>query len=103
MRIKLRFFGKKLVLDYGMKEPDLVTSKEVLQYANKDQVSKKLRRVNKLLILMAKRHNVTEIYVKDLTEDERMTLTRRGFVVSVRTRTVKGIKVAMYKHWKITA
>jgi hypothetical protein len=103
MRFKIKLFGKKLILDYGLKEPELVTSKEVLQYANKDQISKELRRVNKLLTIMSKRHNLTEVYAKNLSQIDIDILTRRGFIVSVRTRTVKGKEVAMYKHWKISA
>ena len=103
MRLKLKFFGKRLLFDFGMREPDLITANDVRFYANKDQLSPRLVRVNKLLTKSSKRYRKTFVYVKDLLPEEIDILQRRGFTVTCRTKTIKGTKTVKLNHFKVSA
>jgi hypothetical protein len=95
MRIEIPFGNKKVVLDYGLKEPDFVSRNEVKQYAEVEQLSKKLRKLNKKIRKNSKRFGQTEFYVTDLEDPDAELLKRRGFKVVYRTKTLKNGEVVL--------
>jgi hypothetical protein len=95
MRIAFGIFTKKVVLDYGLKEPDFVSREEVKQYAEVEQLSKDLRRLNKKIRRNSKRFGQTEFYVRGLSDEDSDLLRRRGFKVVYRTKTLKDDRVEL--------
>ena len=103
MRIEIKLpFEKKIVLDFGMKEPDFVSATEIKQYSKKEQLSPKLRHVHKQLKRNARRFGCSELIATDLTDQDIALLERRGYRVRMRTKMHKGNVVADYKSWKIS-
>ncbi len=103
MRIELPFGNKKVVLDYGLKEPDFVSRNEVKQYAEVDQLSKKLRKLNKKIRKNSKRYGQTVFYVRGLSDADAELLRRRGFKVVYRKKTLKdGKPELVFDQLKIT-
>jgi hypothetical protein len=89
MRIAFGIFTKKVVLDYGLKEPDFVSREEVKQYAEVEQLSEKLRKLNRKIRKNSKRFGQTEFYVRGLSDADAELLRRKGFKVVYRNKTLK--------------
>ena len=103
MRIKIRFFGNQLLFDYGFKEPDFISAEEVRLYTNEDQLSPKLRKIDKMFRKVSKRHGIKEVFVKDLSPMEIDLLTRKGYTCTLRTRMIKGKSVIKNNHYRVYA
>jgi hypothetical protein len=102
MRIHFKLLGRIVNFDFGFKETDMISSKEVKQNANVYEISPKLRAVHRKITIMSKRYNQTEFFVQDLSEDDIEILRRKGFRVTLRTRTLKGQIVVKLNHYRIT-
>lgn len=103
MRIEFKlFFLKRIVLDFGMKEPDFITAEAVKQYSKKDELTPKLRSVHKKLKFVSRRYNHTELRVDNLTASEIGVLRRRGFSVKSRTKMKKGETIFLHDHYLIS-
>jgi hypothetical protein len=94
---------KRIILDFGMKEPDFITAEQVKQYAEPKQLTPKLKSVHRKLKIISRRYNQTELIVKDLTSEERLLLRRRGFDVKCYTKMKKGKTIFKHNHHVITA
>jgi hypothetical protein len=95
MRIAFGIFTKKVVLDYGLKEPDFVSREEVKQYAEVEQLSPALRKLNKKLRKSSKRYSQKEWFVRGLEDSDVELLKRRGFKVTLRTKTLRDNEVIL--------
>jgi hypothetical protein len=103
MRFEIPIGNKKVVLDYGCKEPDFVSREEVKQYAEVGQLSKDLRKLNKKIRKNSKRFGQTEFYVRGLSDADAELLRRKGFKVTYRNKTLKnGDPVLVKDQLKIT-
>lgn len=97
MRLSFGIFSKKVVLDYGFKEPDFISKKEVKQYAEVDQLSRRLRLLNKKIKRDSKLFGKTEFFVRCLSPEEITVLERKGFYVRLRNKTLRHGQVKLIK------
>jgi len=103
MKVQIKLFGRRLAIDFGLKAPEFVSAKEVREFAEVDKLSNNLIKINRRLVTLAKHYNTTELYVKDLTEQDVDFLKSKGFKVRLRTKSVKGNQVVMMNHYIVKA
>lgn len=103
MRIKINLFRKKLFLNFGLKEPDFISAKEVKEYAKVDELSSRMVNLNKKLKKFSKTYGITEVFVKGLTVEEISILENKGFAVTLKTKVLHDGQIEIVKNnYKVT-
>lgn len=103
MRFNFKLFRNPVKIDFGFRKPDLITAKQVREYAEEDKLSKRLIGVHKRLEYNSKYFHIKETTARDLTDEEINTLRENGFGVYCRTKNIKGKTIVKNNYYIVRA
>lgn len=103
MRFNFKLFSRPVKIDLGFRKPDLITAKQVREYAEDDKLSKRLIGVHKRLEHNSKWFHIKETTARNLTDLEINALRENGFGVYCRTKNVKGRTIVKDNYYIVRA